>query len=173
MGRKQPASLPAQASEERASEKRASAKQPQFFFIGEEDDEDEKNAQAEYEQLLADSVDKAKDVVHVFGAMVQAAALNSAGADHLTALVQESTGAGDEEVVAGAPDACIEMLEGIQDKAVDQLASSRKAVTETEPAFQRLKQSLEDEASVAALMASREALESQAVVIPVLPPHRR
>merc|ERR1719324_585272 len=83
--------------------------------------------------------------------------LSSADAGRLTALVQSSSKGEDSEqgfYDPGAPDAAvyeghsggiIETLEGLKEKATDQLDTARKTETSNIQTFQTLKQSLEDE----------------------------
>lgn len=98
------------------------------------------------------------NVVRALDALVSASVLNSADGARLTALVQSSAQADDEDDGAGAPAAAvyeghsggiIETLEGLKDKADDQLASARKAETTALHNYELLKQSLEDEIKVA------------------------
>jgi len=98
------------------------------------------------------------NIVQAFSALVQASVLSSADAGRLTALVQSSQEDGDDEGAIGAPDAAvyeghsgdiISTLEGLKDKAEDQLASARKTETTALHNFEMLKQSLEDEIKAA------------------------
>merc|ERR1719229_906782 len=90
--------------------------------------------------------------------MVEAAAISSADASRLTAFVQSSQAAAsdDEDMDAelGAPAAAIyeghggdiiETLQGLLDKAEEQLSSVRSKETSDKHNFEMLKQSLEDE----------------------------
>jgi predicted nucleic acid-binding Zn-ribbon protein len=107
--------------------------------------------------LLQSSLTHAPDVVQALTAMVQASMLSSADAGRLTALVQSSSKGEDSEqgfYDPGAPDAAlyeghsggiIETLEGLKEKATDQLDTARKTETSNIQTFQTLKQSLEDE----------------------------
>merc|ERR1719163_1528573 len=92
-------------------------------------------------------------------AMVKASMFSSADASRLTALVQSSQEPDEpeeeaEEAVVGAPDPAvykghskgiIETLEGLLEKAEDQLSDARKTETANLHNFEMLKQSLEDE----------------------------
>jgi len=95
-----------------------------------------------------------KTVADALKVMVQAAALNSADASRLTALVQDSQ----EDEDAGSPDAAVYesqsgdivgVIQGLQEKAEGQLADARKKETESLHNFEMLKQSLEDEVKFA------------------------
>lgn len=90
----------------------------------------------------------------VFQAMVQASAMNSADATRLSALVQTANDADSEDGDMGAPaaaayenksDGIVDTLEGILEKAQDQLAELQKTETNKKNNFAMLKQSLEDE----------------------------
>jgi len=92
----------------------------------------------------------AGSIAQALNVMVQAAAMSSADASKLTALVQSSQ----DESGAGAPDAAVyeghsgdivDTLQGILDKADAQLAEARKTETSNHQNFQMLQQSLEDE----------------------------
>jgi len=96
----------------------------------------------------------AKNVVQALGMMVQASALSSADASRLTALVQNSEDADD----AGAPDAAVyesksgsivEVIQGLQDKAQEQLSALRKKEMTALHNFAMLEQSLNDEITYA------------------------
>merc|ERR1719284_867589 len=109
--------------------------------------------------LLQTSLASAPSVVQALSVMVQASVLSSADAGRLTALVQSSSSAKGEDTDGGfydpgAPDAAvyeghsggiIETLEGLKEKATDQLDTARKTETQNIQTFQLLKQSLEDE----------------------------
>merc|ERR1719284_930260 len=109
--------------------------------------------------LLQTSLASAPNVVQALSVMVQASVLSSADAGRLTALVQSSSSAKGEDSEGGfydpgAPDAAvyeghsggiIETLEGLKEKATDQLDTARKTETQNIQTFQLLKQSLEDE----------------------------
>merc|ERR1719456_129768 len=98
------------------------------------------------------------DVVQALSTMVQASMLSTADASRLTALVQSSSKGQNEDSDSdvGSPDAAvyeghsggiIETLEGLKEKASDQLSKARKTETNNIQTFQLLKQSLEDEIS--------------------------
>merc|ERR1719284_447931 len=109
--------------------------------------------------FLQSSLASAPSVVQALSAMVQASVLSSADAGRLTALVQSSSSGKGEDSEGGfydpgAPDAAvyeghsggiIETLEGLKEKATDQLDTARKTETSNIQTFQTLKQSLEDE----------------------------
>lgn len=97
-------------------------------------------------------------VVQALEALVQASVLNSADGARLTSLVQSQSSSQDDDDDAGAPAAAvyeshsggiIETLEGLKEKAEDQLAGARKAETTAQHNFDMLKQSLTDEMKVA------------------------
>merc|ERR1719454_2690166 len=82
--------------------------------------------------------------------MVDASVLSTADASRLTALVQSQDSDGD----AGAPDAAvyesksgsiIDTLEGLKEKAEEQLSDARKKESTANHNFNMLRQSLEDE----------------------------
>jgi len=82
--------------------------------------------------------------------LVQASAINSADANRLTALVQSSS----DDADAGAPAAAVyesksggivDVLEGLQKEAEDQLEADRSEETKAQHNFDLLKQGLEDE----------------------------
>merc|ERR1719262_1742897 len=89
--------------------------------------------------------------------MVKASMFSSADASRLTALVQSSQDSEEpeaEEAVVGAPDPAvykghskgiIETLEGLLEKAEEQLSDARKTETANLHNYEMLKQSLEDE----------------------------
>merc|ERR1719271_172125 len=86
--------------------------------------------------------------------MVKASVFGSADAARLTALVQSSQEDQDSEEDVGAPDAAvykghsggiIETLEGLLEKAEDQLATARKTETSNLHNYEMLKQAIEDE----------------------------
>jgi len=110
--------------------------------------------------LLQSKYPDTSNVVKALGALVQASVLNSADGDRLTALVQSSTDSDDEDdqaqpnapaaaVYEGHAGGIIETLEGLKDKAEDQLAKARKTEQTALYNFELLKQSLEDETKVA------------------------
>jgi len=97
-------------------------------------------------------VQSAKNVVEAFRLMVDASVLSSADASRLTALVQSQSS--DEDADAGAPDAAayvshsgniIDILEGLKEKSLEQLADARKKESNARHNFEMLRQSLEDE----------------------------
>jgi len=97
-------------------------------------------------------VQSAKNVVEAFRLMVDASVLSSADASRLTALVQSQSS--DEDTDAGAPDAAayvshsgniIDTLEGLKEKALEQLSDARKKESTARHNFEMLRQSLEDE----------------------------
>jgi len=101
---------------------------------------------------------KATGVVQALKAMVEASMLGSQDAATLTALVQGAQQDADEGDGPGAPEAAayenhgaaiVETLEGLLDKAKDQLQQSRTREATAAHNFQMLKQSLEDETSFA------------------------
>jgi len=86
------------------------------------------------------------------GAVISAASFSSADQAKLTALVQQQSGADDEEL--GAPAAAVyesksggitDVLEDMKEKAEGQLNDLRKAESTTKHNYNMLKQSLEDE----------------------------
>jgi chromosome segregation ATPase len=120
---------------------------------------------------------KAENVVQAISAMVDASMLATKDAATLTSLVQRSADSeGAEDLTFGAPDPAayksrtgglIETLEGLLDKAKDELAAARSKETSALHSFEMLQQSLEDEIKFANkdmaqtkkdLFASKEAL---------------
>merc|ERR1719188_2294855 len=100
----------------------------------------------------------ADNVVQVLGTLVQASSINSADASRLTALVQSSQAAQDDDDTFGAPDVAayknksggiIDTLGDLLEKAEGQLADARKKETNALNAFQMVEQSLKDEIKVA------------------------
>jgi len=98
----------------------------------------------------------AGNIAQALELVVQASALSSADAKQLTALVQSAQQSlnGDSEEGAGAPDAAVYeghsgdivgTLQGLLDKAEDQLASTRKTETTNLHNFELMQQALEDE----------------------------
>merc|ERR1740129_2010812 len=96
----------------------------------------------------------ASSVAQALRVLVDAAALSSSDATQLTALVQSSEGSDDRDSGLGAPDPAvykghsdniIETLQGVLDKATEQLDSGRKMEVTNEHNFQMLEQSLKDE----------------------------
>jgi chromosome segregation ATPase len=114
-------------------------------------------------------------LMKAFEAMVQASVISTADASKLTAFVQGGQQDSDDDAETGAPEAAvyeshssgiIDTLEGLLEKASEQLDSLRKTETNALHNFEMLKQSLEDEikfatkdlaASKASLAASEEA----------------
>jgi len=97
-------------------------------------------------------IKNAGSISQALNLLVQASAISSADAKHLTALVQSSqesedsdVGAPAGEVYVGHSGDIVETLQGILDKANDQLASSRNAETTNLHNFELMKQALEDE----------------------------
>merc|ERR1719310_640992 len=97
-------------------------------------------------------VQNAKNLAEAFRLMVDASVLSTADASRLTALVQSQSS--DEDADAGAPDAAvyvshsgniIDTLEGLKEKALEQLADARKKESNARHNFEMLRQSLEDE----------------------------
>merc|ERR1719486_154221 len=95
-----------------------------------------------------------KSVVDALNALVQASVINSADSKRLTALVQSSQDAQEEDDEAGAPaaavykghsDGIIGTLEDLLEKAETQLEKARKAEETSLHNYQMLKQSLTDE----------------------------
>jgi len=96
----------------------------------------------------------AASITQALGVMVDAALMSSADVSKLTAFVQSSQGASEDESEPGAPAAAvyqghsgdiIDTLNGLKDKADEQLDETRKTETTNLHNFQRMKQSLEDE----------------------------
>jgi len=94
-------------------------------------------------------------VVQAISAMVQASVFSSADAKRLTSFAQAAQGEEDSDALddAGAPDAAVyeghsggivDVLQGLLDKAQEQLDGARKAETAATHNFEMLKQSLED-----------------------------
>merc|ERR1719361_2020278 len=86
--------------------------------------------------------------------MVQASSINSADASRLTALVQSSQAAQDDDEALGAPDVAaykgqsggiIDTLGDLLEKAEGQLAEARKKETTALNKFQMVEQALKDE----------------------------
>merc|ERR1719487_780497 len=97
-------------------------------------------------------VKNAKNVAEAFCLMVDASVLSTADASRLTALVQSQNSDGDAET--GAPDAAvyvshsgniIDTIEGLKEKAEEQLGDARKKESTASHNFDMLRQSLEDE----------------------------
>merc|ERR1719174_143294 len=94
----------------------------------------------------------ANSLKQAFTVMVQASVMSSADAATLTALVQQSND--DDDAAYGAPAAAayesksggiVETLQGLLDKAEEQLGSAQKKETAAKNNFEMLKQSLTDE----------------------------
>jgi len=97
---------------------------------------------------------KAGNVVQALNALVQASVLGSGDATKLAALVQNNQQSDDEDAEAAAPAAAayevhsenlIATLEGILEKAQDQLSEARKKETASKNNFEMLEQSLKDD----------------------------
>merc|ERR1719487_2356074 len=97
-------------------------------------------------------VKNAKNVAEAFCLMVDASVLSTADASRLTALVQSQNSDGDAD--AGAPDAAVyvshsgsivDTIEGLKEKAEEQLGDARKKESTASHNFAMLRQSLEDE----------------------------
>jgi chromosome segregation ATPase len=116
------------------------------------------------------------NLLKAFDAMVQASVITTADASKLTAFLQGSQqDSDDDSQTPGAPEAAvyeshsagiIDTLEGLLEKATEQLDSLRKTETNAQHNFEMMKQSLEDEikfatkdlaASKASMAASEEA----------------
>merc|ERR1719421_999246 len=98
-------------------------------------------------------IQKAQSVAQAISVMVDASMIASQDAKRLAALVQRSSDQEDAED-EGAPDpaaykshsgSLIETLEGLLDKAKEELDAARKSETNAQHNFQMLKQSIEDE----------------------------
>merc|ERR1719454_74268 len=94
----------------------------------------------------------ANSLKQAFTVMVQASVMSSADAATLTALVQEKND--DDDAAYGAPAAAVyesksggivETLQGLLDKAEEQLGNAQKKETAAKNNFEMLKQSLSDE----------------------------
>merc|ERR1719515_95733 len=94
----------------------------------------------------------ANNLKQAFAVMVQASVMSSADAAQLTALVQEKND--DDDAAYGAPAAAVyesksggivETLQGLLDKAEEQLSTAQKKETAAKNNFEMLKQSLDDE----------------------------
>jgi hypothetical protein len=97
-------------------------------------------------------------IAEALKAMVQASMFSQSDASQLTALVQSSQESDDDSADAGAPAAAvyegqsggiIDTLEGLLDKAQEQLAAARQKETSASYNFQLLEQSLQDQLKVA------------------------
>jgi len=95
----------------------------------------------------------ANSLTQVFKIMVQASTMNTADAQTLTAFVQSSNNADDDDLELGAPAAAVyeshsggivEVLEGLHDQANEQLDKIRKSERAALSNYQQLKQSLTD-----------------------------
>jgi len=98
----------------------------------------------------------ARNVVQAISTLVQAASLSAQDGEKLTALIQNSQQADDDD--AGAPAAAvyeghssdiIDTLENLLEKAEQQLADARAKETAAQNNYEMLKQSLEDDISFA------------------------
>merc|ERR1719210_1604667 len=96
----------------------------------------------------------ASSIAQAMGVLVEAAAINSADANRLTTLIQSQSSDTDEDASLGAPAGAVyeslskgilDTLEGLLEKAENQLDSARKQETSAVHNFEMLKQSLEDE----------------------------
>merc|ERR1719443_2427802 len=94
----------------------------------------------------------ANNLKQAFAVMVQASVMSSADAAQLTALVQEKND--EDDAAYGAPAAAVyesksggivETLQGLLDKAEEQLGNAQKKETAAKNNFEMLKQSLGDE----------------------------
>jgi len=97
-------------------------------------------------------------IAEALKAMVQASMFSQSDASTLTALVQSSQESDDDSEAAGAPAAAVyegqsggivDTLEGLLDKAQEQLAAARQKETSASYNFQLLEQSLQDQLKVA------------------------
>merc|ERR1719387_3175202 len=91
------------------------------------------------------------NVVSALGTMIDAAAFSAHDKQKLVALVQSSSNSDDDDI--NAPAAAVykthstsifDLLEDLKEKAEEELASLRKAETNTKHNYEMLKQSLED-----------------------------
>eukprot|EP00928_Gymnodinium_smaydae_P013434 TRINITY_DN1489_c1_g1_i1.p1 TRINITY_DN1489_c1_g1~~TRINITY_DN1489_c1_g1_i1.p1 ORF type:complete len:706 (+),score=244.78 TRINITY_DN1489_c1_g1_i1:57-2120(+) len=96
----------------------------------------------------------AKDLTQALTALVDASVVSSGDASKLTALLQATSGDEDSAEVLGAPSSAVyesksssitEALNGLQEKAEEQLADARKAETNSLHNFDLKKQGLDDE----------------------------
>jgi len=99
-----------------------------------------------------------KSMTDVFATMIKASAMSSADATRLAALVQTENDSDDAELDAGAPQAAayegqsggiVDTLEGLLEKAQNQLGELQKTEVNKKNNFSMLKQSLEDEVKFA------------------------
>mmetsp|Transcript_148316 Transcript_148316/g.385594 ORF Transcript_148316/g.385594 Transcript_148316/m.385594 type:complete len:887 (-) Transcript_148316:85-2745(-) len=116
---------------------------------------------------------KASGIVEAFRVMVDASLLGSQDADRLSALIQSSQkeddaddgdwGAPDPEAYKSQSGSIVETLEGLLDKAKDELDDARKKEMNNRHNFEMLKQSLKDEIKFASadLDAARKGLAAQ------------
>merc|ERR1719506_918705 len=95
----------------------------------------------------------ANSLTDVLKVMVQASAMNTADAQKLTAFVQSSSNDDDDDSEFGAPAAAVyeshsggivDVLNGLRDKASEQLDEIGKAETSAKHAYEQSKQSLQD-----------------------------
>jgi chromosome segregation ATPase len=109
-----------------------------------------KNPAASLAQVDTSSLDS---MLKGLETVINAAAFSSADQQKLTALVQQSSDSGDEELELGAPAAAVykthstsifDVLEDMKEKAEAQLADLRKAESNAKHQYNMLKQSLED-----------------------------
>jgi len=96
----------------------------------------------------------ASNVASALSALVQASAIEAADRNKLTALIQSQNQADDESMDAGAPaaatyeghsDGIISALDGLAEKAQENLADVRKTEAEAKHAYEMKKQSLTDQ----------------------------
>jgi hypothetical protein len=100
---------------------------------------------------------KFSTVAQALGALVDASVLSTADTSRLTALVQSSQDSADDALELGAPASAVyeshsgnivDTLNGLLDKAQEQLTSARNTETSALQNFQLLKQGLEDQIKV-------------------------
>jgi hypothetical protein len=97
-------------------------------------------------------IKNAKNIAEAFRLMVDASVLSTADSSRLTALLQSQNS--DEDGDAGAPDAAVyvshsgsivDTIEGLKEKAEEQLSDARRKESTANHNFDMLRQSLEDE----------------------------
>jgi len=100
---------------------------------------------------------KFSTVAQALGAIVDASVLSTADTSRLTALLQNSQDSGDDSLELGAPASAVyeshsgnivDTLNGLLDKAQEQIAGARKAETTNKHNFELLRQGLEDQIKV-------------------------
>jgi chromosome segregation ATPase len=105
-------------------------------------------------------------VAQALGAIVDASVLSAADASKLTALLQNSQDSADDSLELGAPAAAVyeshsgnivDTLNGLLDKAQEQLSDARKTETNALHNFEMLKQGLEDQIK----FATKDTAESK------------